>query len=110
MDKQLLKAYVRTIVEEEIQKIVPEMLAEAIQEIKQMKGLQTEEVSPQRPVQPIDRTKLAQLMGISYDGETIRAMGGNGMQATPIATHGDPEVVKAINRDYSALMKKMGIT
>jgi hypothetical protein len=108
MDKQLLKAYVRTVVEEEIKRIVPEMLAEAIKEIKQLKEIQSENVVPStRPA--VDRSSLAQMMGLSYDGETLSAMGGN-MTAAPRATEGDPEVVKAINRDYSALMKKMGIT
>jgi hypothetical protein len=108
MDKQLLKAYVRTIVEEEVKRIVPEMLAEAITEIKQARGIQTENtVSSNKP--PIDKGTLAQMMGLSYDGETLSAMGGNA-GAAPRATQGDPEVVKAINRDYSSLMKKMGLS
>jgi hypothetical protein len=108
MDKQLLKAYIRTIVEEEIKRVVPEMLAEAITEIKQQRGIQTEStISPTKP--SVDKNTLAQMMGLSYDGETLAAMGGN-MTAAPRATQGDPEVVKAINRDYSALMKKMGLS
>ena len=37
MDKQLLKAYIRTIVEEEVSRILPQMLSEAVSEIKQLK-------------------------------------------------------------------------
>jgi hypothetical protein len=114
MDKTLLKAYIRTIVEEEIKRALPQILGEAISEIKQLKEhtisipQSTTQTSP-----PIDRARLAEMMGISYDGETLSAMG----RATPgvspnrvSPTQGPPEVVKAINRDYSELMKAMKLT
>jgi hypothetical protein len=112
MDKTLLKAYIRTIVEEEIKRVLPELLGEAISEIKQLKE-STDPSTAHQPKPTFDRGRLAELMGISYDGETLSAMGGN-MNVSP--THrvspnqGPPEVVNAINRDYSELMKAMKLT
>lgn len=114
MDKQLLKAYIRTIVEEEVQRILPQLLQEAVSEIKQLQETNVSRTSssntPQK--QKIDRSKLAQMMGISYDGQTLRAT-TNGM-AVPLPENAprdvDPEIVKAVTKDYSALMKKMGLT
>jgi len=110
MDKQLLKAYIKTIVEDEVKKILPEMLAEAVTEIKQL----TENTNfvPQQKKSSIDRGRLAELMGISYDGETLRATTNNMVVPLPENTPRDvdPEVVKAVTKDYSAVMKKLGLT
>jgi hypothetical protein len=106
MDKQLLKAYIRTIVEEEVKRVLPELLAEAVTEIKQL-----QESAPATQNRPrVDRSRMAELMGIDYDGETIRASGVNSAPVLVDPNRGNPEVVKKINRDYSALMKKMGLT
>lgn len=110
MDKQLLKAYIRTIVEEEVKRLLPEMLAEAVSEIKQLSETRQPTVQAKKPA--IDKGRLAELMGISYDGETMRAS-TSGM-AIPLPENAprdaDPEVVKAVTKDYSTLMKKMGLT
>lgn len=106
MDKQLLKAYIRTIVEEEVKRILPEMLSEAVAEIKQLSESKT---TPQPKKSTIDKARLAELMGITYDGETLRATTNN--MAVPLPENAprdvDPEVVKAVTKDYSALMKKL---
>jgi hypothetical protein len=106
MDKQLLKAYIRTIVEEEVKRVLPELLAEAVTEIKQLQ----ESAPATQPRPGVNRTRMAELMGIDYDGETIRATGVNSAPVLVDPNRGNPEVVKKINRDYSALMKKMGLT
>jgi hypothetical protein len=106
MDKQLLKAYIRTIVEEEVKRVLPELLAEAVTEIKQLQ----ESTTPTQNKAPVDRARLAELMGINYDGETITATSVNKGPVMVDPTRGNPEIVKKINRDYSALMKKMGLT
>ena len=110
MDKQLLKAYIRTIVEEEVKRLLPEMLAEAVSEVKQLSETRQPSTQPKKPA--IDRGKLAQLMGITYDGETLRATTNNMVVPLPENTPRDvdPEVVKAVTKDYSALMKKMGLS
>lgn len=110
MDKQLLKAYIRTIVEEEVKRLLPEMLAEAVSEIKQLSENKTNSNSSKKP--SIDRGKLAQMMGISYDGETLRASTSNMTIPLPenAPRDADPEVIKAVTKDYSALMKKMGLS
>lgn len=109
MDKQLLKAYIRTIVEEEVKRLLPEMLAEAVSEIKQLSETRQPVAQPKKPT--IDRGRLAELMGISYDGETVRATTSN--MAVPLPENAprdvDPEVVKAVTRDYSQLMKAMNL-
>ena len=121
MDKQLFKAYVRTIVEEEVKKILPELLGEAVREIKQL--TESTKVTSQQPKKPtIDRGRLAELMGISYDGETIRAtteglsspqvltaMDSAGNKVQVSASDVNPNVVSALTRDYSQLMKAMKI-
>jgi len=123
MDKQLLKAYIRTIVEEEVKKILPELLAEAVAEVKTANKLN--ESTPQVVKKPaLDRGRPAELMGIDYDrdGGTIRASTNNlnPRTVTTIDSAGnkfeipaervDPTIVNAINKDYSALMKKMKLT
>jgi hypothetical protein len=109
MDKTLLKAYIRTIVEEEVKRVLPELLSEAVAQVKQIS-----EVSAARPTPKpaLDRSKLAAMMGMSYDGNTLRADTSNVASRLPdtVAADADPSVVAAINKDYSALMKKMGLS
>lgn len=113
MDKQLLKAYVRTIVEDEIRRILPEVLSEAITELKQLKEHTTpvkKQVVSEKP--KLDRSRMAELMGLSYDGNTLMATTSN--LSTSRLPENAPrdvpeEVTIAINKNYSELMKKMGI-
>lgn len=111
MDKQLLKAYIKTIVEDEVKKILPELLAEAVGEIKQLSESK-DTTTPKRTKPLVDRSRLAELMGISYDGETL--MANTKSMVVPLPENApkdvDPEVVKAVTKDYSAMMKKMGLT
>lgn len=126
MDKQLLKAYIRTIVEEEVKRILPELLSEAVAEVKNAKSLNETVQAPAPVKQKIDRGRLAELMGIDYDRQsgTIRAntaglnttsgtlttvdSAGNRVQIPETSV--DPEVRAALTKDYSALMKKMGMS
>lgn len=110
MDKQLLKAYIKVMVEEEVKRLLPQMLAEAVAEVKQLSETRQPSAQPKKAV--IDRGRLAELMGITYDGETLRATTNN--MAVPLPENTprdvDPEVVKAVTRDYSQLMKAMKLT
>lgn len=114
MDKQLLKAYIRTIVEEEVKRVLPEMLSEAVQEIKKINKINESVADAPRP--KVDRARLAQMMGLEYDGQTLMATNSGpsvagmapGPDGRPIKV--DPSVAAAIGRDYSSLMKKMGLT
>jgi hypothetical protein len=110
MDKQLLKAYIRTIVEEEVTRILPQMLSEAVSEIKQLKENAPPTATKNAP--KLDRSKLAELMGVTYDGNTLRATTNNLPSRLPENTpaDADPEVVKAITKDYSAVMKALKLT
>lgn len=108
MDKQLLKAYIRTIVEEEVKRILPDLLSEAVSQVKQLKESTTPDSRGKKP--PIDRAKLAQLMGITRDGDTLIASTSNLGLPEGAPPNPDPEVVKAITKDYSAMMKAMGLT
>jgi hypothetical protein len=109
MDRQLLKAYIRTIVEEEVKRVLPELLAEAVVEIKQLSENKTQ---PPQKKPTLDRGRLSELMGLTYDGETLRATTNN--MAVPLPENAprdvDPEVVKAVTKDYSQLMKKLKLT
>jgi hypothetical protein len=114
MDKTLLKAYIRTIVEEEVNRILPELLGEAVSQIKGAQQVNETVATPTKP--KIDRTKLAALMGLERHGDTITATTNNMIlpQNIPQGVNlNDPSVkpaVEAITKDYSALMKKMGLS
>lgn len=114
MDKTLLKAYIRTIVEEEVKRILPEMLGEAVAQVKSMQQVNETNTSTARP--KMDRSKLAALMGLERHGDTLSATTQNMVLPENIPHHvnlNDPSVkpaVEAITKDYSALMKKMGLS
>jgi hypothetical protein len=104
MDKTLLKAYIRTIVEEEVERIVPKMLAEAVREIKSLN-----ENTTRKP--PLDKARLSELLNLKYDGESLSATTDSIIlpEDVPTAT-ANPEIVAVINRDYSEVMKKLNLT
>ncbi len=131
MDKQLLKAYIRTIVEEEVNRLLPELLGEAIAEIKGAKKLNETKTAPRAaapaPTKPkIDRGRLAELMGLDYDRDNgVLSAGMGGSRPTPQtftvtdpagnprqipADAVAPEVVTALTKDYSQIMKAMKLT
>jgi hypothetical protein len=105
MDKTLLKAYIRTIVEEEVKRILPEMLSEAVAEVK---ALQESKAAPTAKPK-FSRAQLAEMMGLERHGDTIMAKTGPVMAAPPQGVSEDNPAFQAINKDYSALMKKMGL-
>lgn len=120
MDKQLLKAYIRTIVEEEVQRILPEMLSEAVREIKKVQNINENARSMETVKPKIDRNRLAELMGIDYDRQsgtitattsnmpkTVATMDSAGNRIEIPADRVDPTVMQAITKDYSEIMKKM---
>jgi hypothetical protein len=112
MDKTLFKAYVRELVketvEDEVRKILPKVLGEAVQEVKSLQESVTSSV--QKP--KLDRSKLAELMGLERHGDTIVASTKNMGQVMtpPPGLSSDDPTVQAINKDYSQLMKKMGLS
>lgn len=114
MDKTLLKAYIRTIVEEEVKRILPEMLGEAVAQVKSIQQVNETTSTSARP--KMDRSKLAALMGLERNGDTISATTKNMVLPENIPQGVDlnnPSVkpaVEAITKDYSALMKKMGLS
>lgn len=106
MDRQLLKAYIRTIVEEEVQRILPQILSEAVNEVKKISENTTSQTKSQKP--SLDRKRLAELIG--YDGNTLVA----NTSAVPLPenapTDVPEEIVNAVTKDYSQMMKKLGLT
>lgn len=118
MDKALFRAYVKELVKEQIdesvekavKKLLPEILGEAVAEIKaiQPKAI-TENTISAKP--KIDRNKLAEMMGLERHGDTIVATTKGLNPAVPTTNVSDENpVVQAINRDYSQLMKAMGLS
>jgi hypothetical protein len=105
MDKTLLKAYIRTIVEEEVKRILPEMLSEAVAEVKALQESKTAPAAKSK----FSRAQLAEMMGLERHGDTIMAKTGPVMAAPPQGVSEDNPAFQAINKDYSALMKKMGL-
>lgn len=117
MDKALFRAYVKELVKEQIEesvakavkKILPEILGEAIAEIKGIKPSSVNEsTAPARP--KLDSTKWASMMGLERHGDTITASTSKMMVTPPPGLTEDNPTVQAINKDYSQLMKKMGIS
>jgi hypothetical protein len=114
MDKQLLKAYIRTIVEEEVEKAVLKTLSEAIAEIRATSPTKKPTITEQaKPT--IDRGRLAALLGLDYDrtsGTLTATSTGLPNNNLPVnaSTSVPQEVQTALTRDYSALMKAMNLT
>lgn len=114
MDKTLFKAYVRELVketvEDEVKKLLPKLLAEAVSEVKSLQE-SAPASSPQKS--KFSRAQLAEMMGLERIGDTIVATTNN--MGTPKPTQpqnlsSDNPAVQAINKDYSQLMKKMGLS
>lgn len=112
MDKALFRAYIKELVketvEDEVRKILPKVLGEAVNEVKSLQ----ESVTASPSKQKLDRAKLAAMMGLERHGDTIIAKTGNvgPVVPTPPGMTDDNPTVQAINKDYSALMKKMGLS
>jgi hypothetical protein len=113
MDKALFRAYVRELVketvEEEVNKILPKLLGEAIGEIKSLQEGKVE--TSKKP--KVSRAQLAEMMGLERLGDTIIATTKNVgpvMAAPPQGIAEDNPAFQAINKDYSQLMKKMGLS
>lgn len=121
MDKALFRAYVKELVKEQIEesvekivkKVLPDILGEAVAEIKGSQRV-TESSVPQK--QKFSKTQLAQMMGLERIGDTISANTDRMRlpeELPPNADVNSPQLkptVDAITRDYSALMKKMGMS
>ncbi len=113
MDKTLFKAYVRELVketvEDEVRKILPKVLDEAVREVRTLQE-STSTTRPARP--PLDRSRLAELMGMERIGDTLVASTKNMGQimTPPPGLSADDPTVQAINKDYSQIMKKMGLS
>lgn len=113
MDKALFRAYVKELVketvEDEVRKILPQVLAEAVAEVR---SLQETTVAP-TPKSKISRAQLAQMMGLERMGDTITATTKNVGPVMPNIPPGmkeDNPAVQAINKDYSQVMKAMGLS
>lgn len=105
MDKSLLKAYIRVLVEEEVKRVLPPMLEEIISENKTLR----ENTSSTEKKSKFSRTQLAEMLGLERLGEdTIVAKTNKIMEAPPGIAEDNP-ALKAINRNYSDVMKKMGM-
>lgn len=110
MDKTLFKAYVRELVkemiQEEVERVLPKVLGDAVQEIKSL-----QESTPMVKSKPkLDRAKLAEMMGLERIGDTIVATTNNIHTPPPPGMSVEDPTMQAINKDYSALMKKMGLS
>lgn len=118
MDKALFRAYVKELVKEQIEesvekavkKILPEILGEAVAEIKGIQKTSVNESTTTTEKPKLSRSQLAQMMGLERIGDTIVATTNNMGKVMPTVPEGiDPKnpALQAINKDYSALMKKM---
>ena len=117
MDKALFRAYVKELVketiEEEVRKVLPKLLGEAVEEIKSIKESKT---SNSEPKKSFSRTQLAEMMGLERLGDTLSATTSRMVMPENVPANLDlnsPQIqpaVEAITRDYSLLMKKMGLS
>jgi hypothetical protein len=104
MDKKLLKAYIRTIVEEEVERLFPKLIKEYFSTPNTLVSESTS-MSVEKP--KLNRSELAGLLGITRDGDTLRATTRNlGPGSTNIAPTGVPaEIAAALNKDYSQMLR-----
>jgi hypothetical protein len=111
MDKTMFRGYVRELVretvEEEVKKILPKLLEEAVSQVKTIQESTTAQPS-QKP--KLDRAKIAAMLGMERHGDTIVASTNNLVENLPPNLSPDDPTVRAITRDYSAVMKAMGLT
>ncbi len=109
MDKTLFKAYIRELVketvEDEVKKVLPKLLSEAVAEVRSLQETATS--VPQKP--RLSRPQLAEMMGLERLGDTVIATTKN-VVAPPPGMSADNPTIQAINKDYSAIMKKMGLS
>lgn len=115
MDKALFRAYVKELVketvEEEVKKLLPKLLGEAVSEIKSLQ--ESSAATSAAPPAKFSRSQLAQMMGLERIGDTIMATTKNVgpvMSAPPQGVSPDNPAFQAINKDYSAVMKKLGLS
>lgn len=110
MDKALFRAYVKELVketvEEEVRKVLPKLLGEAVSEVKSLQ--ETTTTTPKKS--QLSRSQLAQMMGLERIGDTIVATTDKIMPNLPKGMSEDNPAVQAINRDYSQIMKAMGLS
>lgn len=115
MDKALFRAYVKELVREQIEdsvetavkKILPKLLQEAVEEVKTVQN-----TTPSTK-QKFSRTQLAEMMGLERIGDTVIATTKNlgpVMSEPPQGVDINNPAFQAINKDYSGLMKKMGLS
>jgi len=117
MDKALFRAYIKELVKEQLEetvektvrKVLPDILGEAVAEIKSVNEAKT-------PVKSkFNRSQLAEMMGLERLGDTLSANTDRMKTSTtpieiPDNLSPDDPTVKAVTRDYSELMKKMGLS
>jgi DNA-binding protein Fis len=116
MDKALFRAYVKELVREQIEdsvekavrKVLPEILGEAVNEIKTSQPIRENTMTSTKP-KP-SRAQLAQMLGLERHGDTITAKTNSMIMQPPPGVAEDNPVLKAINKDYSQIMKAMKLT
>jgi hypothetical protein len=113
MDKALFRAYVKELaretVQEEVKKLLPKLLGEAVAEIKSSQ----QSASVVEPKKKMSRSQLMEMMGLEQFGDTFVASTKNmntPIMAPPPGLAEDNPAVQAVNKDYSAVMKAMGLT
>ena len=112
MDKTMFKGYVRELVreavQEEVKRLLPKLLDEAINEVKALQE-NTVAPSPAATKPKLDRSRLAAMMGLERQGDTLIASNNTGpvMTSPPPGVTPDNPAFQAINKDYSAMMKAM---
>lgn len=108
-----VRQLVREAVEEELDRVLSKKINEVLSEHKHVVAENTQPVSKTASVRPKpSRAELARMLGLErIDAETVRATTNN--LVTQLPPQVDPsneqvqKTVSAINRDYSALMKKI---
>lgn len=106
MFRGYVRELVREAVEEEVKRLLPKLLDEAVSQVKTI-----HESTATAPAKPkFDRNKLAAMMGVERHGDTLVASTSNMLENVPPNLSPDNPAVQAITKDYSAMMKAMGIT
>ena len=113
-----IKELVKNIIREELKVILPEMISEYSVTPTLRESV---DVAPRKPT--IDRSKIADIMKATFsmEGDTLQPTGapiGSAGTVTMMTPGGavpipkdmvDPEVMTAITKDYSGIMKAMGL-
>tara|TARA_R110000868_G_scaffold157028_1_gene384103 strand:- start:901 stop:1230 length:330 start_codon:yes stop_codon:yes gene_type:complete len=109
MDKTMFKGYVRELVREAVNEELKRQLPIVLSEVMGNVPLQENTMSSAKKKPAFNREEMMAKLGLEKLGDTLVGSTNRMVTELPPNIAPDNPVVQAINKDYSKLMKAMGI-